>query len=206
MKRAFWLTLVFLWTLQGLPERTEALTYTFAGGGGSFSAIMDLSVSGNSITARIENSSNIVGIEGFGFRIGNYADALPVSWSLEAMDASGNIVTMGPGGSIDGWYRGSYLNLNLFVLASNSTYDLYNPALRSAFPSGFFTTAILYMKFAGAPQLDILVNPQMKVASPGLNFFYVEGKGENKPVPEPGTLLLLGIGLLVLAFVLKKMI
>ena len=24
MKRAFWLTLVFLWTLQGLPERTEA--------------------------------------------------------------------------------------------------------------------------------------------------------------------------------------
>jgi len=79
MKRAFWLTLVLLWTLQGLPERTEALTYTFAGGG-SFSAVMDLSVSGNSITVRIENSSNIVGIDGFGFRIGNYADALPVSW------------------------------------------------------------------------------------------------------------------------------
>jgi len=205
MKRAFWLTLVFLWTLQGLPERTEALTYTFAGGGGSFSAVMDLSVSGNSITARIENSSRM-GIEGFGFRIANYAGVLPVSWSLEALDASGNIVTMGPGGSIDGWYRGSYSNLNLFVLASNSLYDLYNPALRSAFPGGYFTTATLYMKFAGAPQLDILVNPQMKVATPRLNFFYVEGKGENAPVPEPGTLLLLGIGLLVLAFVLKKMI
>ncbi len=206
MKRALLMALLFILSLQGLPEKTEALTYTFASGDGAFSATMDLSVAGNMIAATVKNSSTTkVGIEGFGFRINNYYNALPFSWMLQALDSKGNHVTLGPGGAVDGWYKSSYSSLNIFLVSFNSLYDLYNPASRGEFQNGYFTAATLFMKSGGiAPVLDSMVNPQMKVAYAGLNFSYIEGRSENVVTAEPGTLLLLGCGLIALALVLRK--
>jgi hypothetical protein len=206
---------IFIVFLLGTAQVSDALIYEFNDSGVvPFSAVMDISVSGNSIHIKLNNTSpvktqtsdNIPAIIGFGFGLTNYNSSLmPITWIMQVFDINKTLVTVGQDGGVADWRRSGYGDNNIFMIAATSQGGLYDP-LANVYnlSSAYLTTAYLDMTFSAIPILDVAVNPNMKVIPPGgQNSFYVEG--QSIPTPEPGTLLLLGIGLIGIGIVMREL-
>ena len=194
-----------------LASSVQALPFTFSGSdeGGTATGILDFAgLRTNSWTITINNTSPILlddlsdsnspAITGIGFDID--PDWGVSSWTLSALDSDGNPVI------IPNWQvqeSGNVGSIHLDILATNpngSKGGLYNPEATGPFggPPRYFTTATLAIDFGGATDLVVSGNP-----SPFARWQNVgeDGEGSLKtfgasPVPEPSSLMLLGVGLL----------
>ena len=211
------------------------LPFTFSGSneGGTGSATMDISLSGNTVTAVLNNTSpitlddgtgvNAPGITAFGFDLdpldpNNLMTLL--SWELTAYPVSspnsGNKPTTIGGTGITGdWeltINGNTDGIKIDYVPNTKQGvqgTLYNPDVVSgegALPN-FYTEAILTMTFDVVPSLNIADpnSPIVRMQNVGL-----DGDGSLKlpgtPVPEPSTVMLVGAGLLgMIAFGRKRL-
>ena len=204
---------------------TAGATLMFEGSdaGGVGSATMDILISGNTLTATINNTSptdligeptgsggNSPGITGIGINVD--PDLLSLSsWTLQAYDDSlSSTTTIGSSsnGTLD-WLMDSTDNGVTFDYLPHTVSGvdgaLFNPDALSdpnnTLPGGandnYFTTAILTMMFDGPPTLlPDFENYYVKMQNVGLNGV---GSSKMQPTPEPATMLLLGSGLVGLA-------
>jgi hypothetical protein len=214
LKKSLFISVMFV-LITVLPA--FALTFEFSDSAVvPVSAVMDISISGNSIHVELNNTSpikynglnNFPAIIGFGFRFANYGSLLPISWTIEAKNTIGTLMVIGQSDVAGDWMKGSYDNNNIFMLTNRGSIGgLYNPLadVSSAASPAYLTTTYLDMTFAAIPILNEAVNPYIKIIAPGSNnFYYVEGR--SIPTPEPGTLLLMGIGLIGIALVMREML
>lgn len=221
---AFSLILMFM-----IGSNAEALPFTFSGSdeGGTGSAMMDIKIVGNLLTLTLDNTSpltlddgtgvNTPGILGFGFDLKN--DPLPglSSWELTAFDKDGNVQIIGEDGTDLSWIMDTFqagVNLDYLPQSDEGGVQgaLYNPdatAGLAALPN-YFTTATLIMEFADDPVLDITSTyvRMQNVGADGEGSLKLHGDAgpghHTLPIPEPSTILLLGIGLIGLLGFGKK--
>jgi hypothetical protein len=206
--------------LLALPLTSQAALFTFSGSdeGGTGSATLDISITGNTLTAILNNTSpvdldggsdggNSPGISIFGF------DRDPDSLTLgDWMLTDSTVTTIGDqNGTLD-WTMAVDKKLKgvkrEYQVNNGGIADgaLFNPLAvgdtNNTLPGGvndvYFTTATLTMEFSrGTPTL-VAGSPYVRMQNVGLN-----GDGSLKltgtPVPEPATMLLLGVGLIGLA-------
>ena len=124
---------------------------------------------------------------------------------MNAYDKNKALVAIGQNGFAGDWKRGSHGDNNIFIYAlSDPEGGLYNPIanVSNAASPLYFTTAYFDITFATTPILDEAVNPSIKITPTGLAY-YVEG--EAIPTPEPGTMLLLGLGLIGIGIVMREL-
>jgi hypothetical protein len=169
--------------LLGLLQTGAQADFVFSGSddGGTGSATLSLSVSGNTLTASLYNTSptvldvgvgdNAPGIVGFGFNAIDIAPTLS-SWSLRAFEATDGVVAgtdtligSSAGAADDEWVMGTFLDgvaLDFFPTTDNGNVDgaIFNPDAVSslALPGGsndtFFSKATLVMNFSGGLNID----------------------------------------------------
>jgi hypothetical protein len=195
----------------GTAEASEALTYEFSDNSHvPVSAAMDISISGSTLHITLNNTSPVTNnppITGFGFGLTNYnSSLLPITWTMNAYDTNKVIVAVGQSGNAGDWKRSSYNNNNIFMYAlSDPEGGLYNPLANvSSAPSPVYLTAAYFdITFATMPILDEAVSPYIKITTPGILPYYVEGK--SIPTPEPGTILLLGLGLIGIGIIMREL-
>ena len=217
MKKRFCF-IIFLIVFMGLTTGSHAAIFFFEGTdmGGTGSATMDISVTGNLVTVRVNNDSptvlddgtgyNAPGITGFGFDLGGTGTVNWTSWTLKAYDTLGGSskpVADGywglvRGGNTDG------ITVDYAVYTKNGIQGaLYNPGVAGweskdgvlGGPPRYFTEAMLMIEFDGEPILDFSGewSPFIRMQNVGLNG---EGSLKLTHAPIPSAFFLLGSGLI----------
>jgi len=212
------------------PSSAEAIAYDFSKqyGNYDFSAQMAISIDGNKLTLTLDNTSpyfekaegvqtfhNAPAIVGFSFSISNRAELTISSWDLQAVKANDPKTKKSIKGIGEQWQRNSSLwSYNNFVIQNYDNHGyLYSPGVKWADIAKsdfeYFTSAVLEIEFSGTPTLSLTDSPYIKAYYPG--YFFVENSdkfisGKLVATPEPGTLLLLGLGLIGIAIVMREML
>jgi len=215
MKHCNLFAIAFLGGLLLLAPKTQAESLTFSGSdsGGTGSATMNISISGNVVTTTLDNTSpitlddsddgNAPAITGFGFNLENLTLDNMLSWSLEAYNATDNqLVTIGSNtdSTLPWSVDDEKLNgVKLDLLADNGEgvhYGLYNPESNavdraSGSDQDYFTTATLVVEFDSAPvlaPLEISENSYVRMMNVGLNgdgSLKLNGTLDDDPTPTP---------------------
>jgi hypothetical protein len=228
--------IILLFTGVMSPASAETISYDFSKtyGNYEFSAQMAISIDGNKLTLTLDNTSpyfkqvagsqtfyNAPAIVGFSFSVKNlselYTPPFPYdSWDLTAFKSSDPTKSVSIKGIGEKWQKNSSKwGYNNFVIQNFDTYGfLYSPTVEwdkiiASSSSEYFTSTILEIEFKGVPVLDTSFVPYVKVYYP--DQFYVSSddqfiQGKMVATPETGTLLLLGIGLIGVAIVMREML
>lgn len=217
---------IFLIVLVGLTRGSHAAMFLFEGTdmGGTGSATMDISVSGNRVTVTVNNDSptvlddgtgyNAPGITAFGFDLDNIGTLSWTSWTLKAYDTLGGSLNpvdneywgLAQDGNTDG------IRVDYAVYTTNGSKGaLYNPSVApweskddvlGGLPR-YFTEATLIIEFDVEPTLDLSGewSPFIRMQNVGLSG---EGSLKLTHAPIPSALLLLGSGLIGLVGLGRK--
>jgi hypothetical protein len=201
--------LVCVFFILGTSQVSDALTYKFEENilGVPFQATMEINVSEKMLTINLQNTSPIVAgptIYGFGVSLKNYSSiASGLTWELQTGGGKDVAATWSKTGLI---LDASIYQL-YFSTYSDIWYGLYNPDSKQFNSAYGSTPASLTAKFTlGDPEFNDSLAPVIRVGNvPGSsNPQYV--KGTLVATPEPGTLLLLGLGLIGVALVMREML
>jgi hypothetical protein len=209
------------------PATSDALQYQFSGSDTTYitSATMDVTVSGNQLTIILNNTSprrttgiepshlNSPGINGFGFNLGSLATANVTAWSLTAyqypLSSTSSVIGGSSTGASSAWFYGSIPSFKslsfIFTPISMPWGDLYSPATGSYLPGPYYTAATLHISFDQA--ISEFKDPLIRfenVGEGGNGTLKLIGAPET-PVPEPGTVLLLGLGLIGIGIIMREL-
>jgi hypothetical protein len=198
---------VFIVFLFGGVQVSDALIYKFEDTilGVPFQATMDINVSGNQLTINLENTSPIAygpTIWGFGVGLKNFYEiigSMKKEFTAGGIDVTNNWTKPG---------FGDYLFY--FSARSDSSDSLYNPGSKQFNPTmNSSTPATFIFTFSGVnPVLDESVMPIIRVGGSAFSGSSAPliTKGNLVATPEPGTLLLLGLGLVGIGLIMREML
>ncbi len=232
MKKSLYLSVFALLCLFVIcPTFADALHYNFiytsddpidADYVGRFLAGMDVSIENKKMTLTLENlspamfngSANAPFIKGFGLQLTSVPGI--ESWTLKAYDNaadSGNkdklkVIAYRNATDYDNdyWKRtvNTNLDLNLFFKATFSQKLLYNPDASVSDIFAAYTDAELEINFMDTPEINGKKSPYVVMTIGAMNDFNLQG--QSVAASEPGTLLLLGLGLIGIAAVMRELL
>ena len=208
-----------------LPVVAQAMSFTFEGtannGIGSATLDFDISADGKIWKVYIDNTSpttlisgpgdNISAITGFGWDVDD-GSASAFTWTLAAEDEHSTLQDISGSWNVGPGSTGSVV-LDVFAQNNSGTAAaLYNPAW-AASPSTlgntnpFFTTAILTVNYTEPEYLRVFTESDPQDGSPFVRMQRVgyDNDGSLKLfVPEPSSMLLVGIGFIGLAIIRRR--
>jgi hypothetical protein len=199
------IAVVCIFLLLSTAEVSSALIYEFDGTVNSapFKATMEINVSNNVLTISLHNTSpvNVISaISGFGVSLTN--------WSSVAGGLTWNFQTGGYTEKAADWKRltGGVLDRQLYFYGYSAVFDaLYNPNFTGLKGSDYTTPALFTVNLGGVPNLSLSLAPIIYVGNLGStqNPYII---GSLVATPEPGTLLLLGLGLVGIGLIMREML